>query len=243
MDIRKNHPIPVYYQLAQELQRRIEAGLLKPGDLVPSERELADTYGISRMTVRQGLANLVSEGLLSRERGRGTFVTIPKIDKRLGSLTSFTEDMRSRGKRASSRVLSARMVLPTPRVVEGLKVPEGQMVALVERLRLADNEPVGIERAHLFFAGCEAVLERDLTGSLYQILRSELGVFPTSAEERIEAGACSPHEAEVLGITRQTPVLLITRITLTQHQRPFEFVDSVYRGDRYALRVSLSVAS
>lgn len=241
MNISKNHPVPIYYQLEQELRRHIEAGEWKPGDLLPSERELSERYQISRMTVRQALTDLVNEGFLYRERGRGTFVAQPKIHKRLSSLTSFTEDMRARGKQASARVLQLKLEPASPAVAEGLAVLTGHPVIVVERLRLADREPVGIERSHLSFAGCEAILSEDLTSSLYRLLKEKYGIFPTRAEERIEAGLCPAREAQLLGLHRMAPVLLITRITHSQDELPFEYVESVYRADRYTLHVSLTI--
>ncbi|UCC62039.1 MAG: GntR family transcriptional regulator [Anaerolineae bacterium] len=236
----RNHPLPLYYQLMQELRQRIEEGTWKPGGLIPSERELSETYGISRMTVRQALAELVNDGLLRRDQGRGTFVARPKIRKQLSRLTSFTEDMRARGKLPSAQVLCMEMVSARPKVAEMLQTDVAGQVVLVERLRLADNEPVGIERSHLSFDGCEAILREDLSGSLYRLLSKRFGLVPTRAQEEIEAGACASREAKILGIKHSQPVLLIRRRTFDQNQRAFEYVESVYRGDNRILSVELT---
>ncbi|MDH7475766.1 MAG: GntR family transcriptional regulator [Anaerolineae bacterium] len=237
--ISRNHPLPLYYQLMEGLRRRIEEGEWKPGDLIPSERELSETYGISRMTVRQALAELVNDGLLRRDQGRGTFVAKPKIRKQLSRLTSFTEDMRARGKQASAQVLRLEIVPARPKVADVLQIEVEQRVVLVERLRLADGEPVGIERSHLSFNGCEILLQEDLSGSLYQVLSQRFGLIPTQAQEEIEASACGPREAQVLGIQENEPVLLIRRRTLDQDGHPFEYVESTYRGDNYIFSVEL----
>jgi GntR family transcriptional regulator len=236
----RNHPLPLYYQLMQELRHRIEEGEWNPGDLIPSERELSETYGISRMTVRQAVGELVQNGLLHRDQGRGTFVAKPKIRKQLSRLTSFTEDMRARGKCPSAQMLCMEMVPARPKVAEMLHINVGQQVVLIERLRLADGESVGIERAHLFFDGCEAILREDLSGSLYRLLRECFGVVPTRAQEEIEADACDPQNAQILGIQPGEPVLRIRRRTLNQDQRSFEYVESVYRGDNRILSVELT---
>lgn len=238
--INRNHPLPLYYQLMQELRQRIEEGTWKPGDLIPSERELSETYGISRMTVRQALAELVSDGLLRRDQGRGTFVAKQKIRKRLSRLTSFTEDMRARGKAPRARVLNMKMTSARPKVAEMLQIDLEHQVVLVERLRQADGEPVGIECCHLSFDGCEAILRQDLSGSLYRLLGERFGLFPTRAQEDIEAGACGSREAQILGIQHGDPVLLIRRRTFDQGQRAFEYVESVYRGDNRILSVELT---
>ena len=239
MVINRNHPIPLYYQLMQELRRRIEEGEWKPDSLIPSERELSETHGISRMTVRQALVELTNEGLLRRDQGRGTFVARPKIRKRLSRLTSFTEDMRARGKRSSADVLRAEMVPARPKVADMLQVEVEQPVALIERLRLADGEPVGVESSHLSFAGCEAILREDLSGSLYRLLGERFGLVPTQAQEEIEADACGVREAQTLGLRRGDPVLRMRRRTFDQEQHPFEYVESVYRGDNRILYVEL----
>ena len=237
--IDRDHPLPLYYQLTQDLRLRIERGQWKSGELIPPERELSATYKISRMTVRQALAELVREGLLCRYPGRGTFVTEPKIHKQLFRLTSFTEDMRARGKRASAQVLRLEMADADLEVASALEIQVGQPIALVERLRLADDEPVGIECAHFFFDGCETILMEDLTRSLYDLLSKRFGRIPTRANEEIEVGACNPREARFLGIRPQQPVMLIRRKTLEQHLRPFEYVASVYRADRYTFSAEL----
>ena len=234
-----NHPLPLYYQLMQELRARIEQGEWKPGDLFPSERELCETYGISRMTVRQALAELVNDGLLRRDQGRGTFVAKPKIRKRLSRLTSFTEDMRARGKQAGAQVLHLEMVPARPKVAVMLQIEVEQQVALIERLRLADGEPVGIECCHLSFDGCEAILREDLTRSLYRLLSERFGLVPTRAQEELEVGVSGSREAQILGIQHGEPVMLMRRQTLDQDQRPFEYVESVYRGDNYIFSVEL----
>jgi GntR family transcriptional regulator len=237
--INRSHPLPLYYQLMQELRARIERGEWKPGDLFPSERELCETYGISRMTVRQALAELVDSGLLRRDRGRGTFVAKPKIRKRLSRLTSFTEDMHARGKQAGARVLRLEMVPARPKVADMLQIEVEQQVALIERLRLADGEPVGIECCLLSFDGCEAILREDLTRSLYQLLSKRFGLVPTRAQEELEVGVSGSREAQILGIQPRKPVMLMRRRTLDQDERPFEYVESVYRGDNYIFSFEL----
>lgn len=235
----KSNPVPLYYQLKLELRERIERGEWKPGDRLPSEWELCRLYQLSRMTVRQALLELVNEGWLRRERGRGTFVSKPKIRKPLARLTSFTEDMRARGKRPSSRVLRLEIITAPVRIAEALRIPMGHSVVLIERVRLADGEPMGIECCYLSFEGCEAILQEDLHGSLYELLTREYGQIPMRAEEQLEAALCPPREAKLLNIPRGAPVLRIKRVTFNQDDHPIEYVESVYRGDRYVFYVEL----
>src|SRR5215475_4846403 len=139
--IYRNSPVPRYHQLKEILREKIRAGEWKPGDLIPSERELSETYGISRMTTRQAITDLVNEGVFYREQGKGTFVTRNKITQQLMSLTGFTEDIRARGQNPSTRVLSARLGHADEIVAERLRVAPGQAIVLLQRLRLADGEP------------------------------------------------------------------------------------------------------
>lgn len=237
----KHHPIPVYFQLKQELLRRIEAGEWESDNRLPSEVQLSKMHGISRMTVRQALGQLVDEGVLRRERGRGTFVAKPKIHKRLSSLTSFSDDARARGKQATAHIIQLELRPAPAHVVEALEIAPGELVIVLERLRSTNDDAVAIERCYLYFPHCEELLHDDLTTSLYRKLREKYRVFPTSADERIEAGACPTREARLLSIRPGSPVLRITRVTTSQDKRPFEYVESVYRADQYVLHVSLTV--
>jgi GntR family transcriptional regulator len=238
--VRTAEPLPRYYQVERALRERIEAGEWSVGDLFPPERELVALYGISRMTVRQALSGLVADGLLHRQRGRGTFVAPAKLHKQPSSLLSFTEDVTRRGKRAAARVLQARFASLPPVAVGSLDVEVGRAGVVIERLRLVNDEPIGIERSHLAFDGCQGILEADLSSSLYTVLREEFGLVPVRAAESIEAGACSKRAAEVLGVQPGAPVLLITRTTYGSNGRPFEFVQSTYRCDRYVFHVNLT---
>jgi GntR family transcriptional regulator len=237
--VNRDHPLPLYYQLMQDLRSRIERGDWQPGDLVPSERDLCETHSISRMTVRRALAELTHEGLLRREPGRGTFVAQPKLRKPLSRLNSFTEEMGARGKQAGAQILHLEEIPAKPLVAGMLQVQIEQKVILVERLRLADGAPVAIEASHLWFDGCQALLRETLTGSIYRLLREQFGLIPTRALEEIEAGACGTQEARLLRITPSKPVLVMRRQTFDQHDRPFEYVESVYRADKYLLSVEL----
>src|SRR5205823_4815861 len=143
--IYRNSPLPRYYQLKEIMRERIRLGEWKPGDLIPSERELGETYGISRMTARQAITDLVNEGLFYREQGKGTFVSQHKITQQLIQLTGFTEDIRARGQRPGTKVLSAEMFPADEATAERLRISQGTLIFRLRRLRLADDEPLAIE--------------------------------------------------------------------------------------------------
>ncbi|GAX91729.1 GntR family transcriptional regulator [Effusibacillus lacus] len=238
--LNKNIPIPLYYQLKEKLTQMIQNGEMPVGSLVPSERELSERYGISRMTVRQALGELVKEGLLVREQGKGTFVAEPKINQGLLKLTSFSEDMRSRGMEPDSRVKAIYVQEAPPMVASALGLSSEKRVVIFERVRLADNKPMALEISHLPLAKFPELDKEDLhSASLYKLLEDKYNVSIHHARQTIEVGLSSSVESKYLGIRSKSPVLLIERITFDAKDQPFEFVKSVYRGDRYKLQVEL----
>jgi len=239
--IDRQHPLPIYYQLKELLREKITTGVWKPGDLLPSERELSEGYDISRMTARQALSELVNEGLVYREQGRGTFVAEPKLVQRLSRLTGYTDDMRERALRPGARVLRLEIVEAPLHVAAKLRIQPGAPVVLLERLRLADGTPMAVEASHLHFAGMEGLLQEDFaTDSLYNILTTTYNITPTRAEQQIEAARCDQHRQGALQVEVGAPILHTTRVTFDQRDRPFEYADSVYRGDRYVFHVELT---
>lgn len=232
-DLQKGVPIPLYYQIKTRLLEQIECGQLKPGDRVPSERELTERFGVSRMTARQALVELETQGYLVRVQGKGTFVATPKFEQPLVMLTSFTEDMRRRGLEAGARVLSASEVPAGRRVGQALSIAETAPVYRLERLRLAGGEPMALEISHLDAAYFPGLLTHDVDRSLYEILRVEYGLRLVRGTQSLEAVPADPRQAETLHVREGTPLMLMERISRDQHDRPVEMVRSYYRGDRY----------
>jgi GntR family transcriptional regulator len=230
----KNGPVPRYYRLKEIIRDRIRSGEWPAGSLIPSERELCARYGISRMTARQSITELVNEGLLYREQGKGTFVERPKIAQQLLRLTGFTEDMRARDQRPGAKVLSAEMWPADEATAERLRVKLGQPVFRLRRLRLADAEPLALETACIGFIGCERLLADDLEqDSLYRLLDVAYDVPPLAAEQELEADLASDEEASLLRVAPGSPVLRTRRLTVTRRNQPIEYATSVYRGDKY----------
>jgi GntR family transcriptional regulator len=216
------------------LREKIALGEWKPGDIIPSERELSERYGISRMTARQAITELVNEGLFHREQGRGTFVRRHKITQQLLRLTGFTEDIRARGQRPGTRVLSASMYPADETTAQRLHIRPGQQIFRLHRLRLADEEPLAIETSLVSFIGCERLLEEDLEGhSLYRLLETKYGLPPLEAEQELEAGQAGEQEAQILKIPVGSPVLYTRRTTYTERHQPLEYATSVYCGNKY----------
>ena len=232
--IYRNSPLPRYYQLKEIMRERVRAGEWKAGDLIPSERELGETYGISRMTARQATTDLVNEGLFYREQGKGTFVSQNKITQQLIRLTGFTEDIKARGQQPSTKVLSAQMCPADETTAERLRIEPGQLLFCLRRLRFADAQPLAIEFSQIYFKGCEKLLEEDLEhNSLYRILETKYGLPPMEADQELEAGLASNEEAQLLKIPAGSSLLFTRRTTYTDRNQPFEYAKAVYRGNKY----------
>lgn len=208
--------------------------------MLPTENELLDHHGISRNTVRQALDLLVNDGLIVRERGRGTFVAQPKIDQGLTRIISFTEDMRRRGLKPDTRVL-LRKLMPAPEhIAEALGVPVGEELAHLERLRLADGEPMSIEKSYLVHRYCPGVLERDYSSvPLREALAREYNIFLVHGKQRISAIAAPDETAAHLDIVPGAPLLYIERTTYTARETAIEYLQIYNRGDRYTLHNEL----
>ncbi len=240
MLINRSSPLPLYYQLKEVLKAKIESGELRPHERIPSETELVQLFHVSRMTVRQALVELENEGFIRRRQGQGTFVAEPKLRQGLLRLTSFTEDMRARGMRPGARVLEVRL-LQAPELLPRLKAEPEEEFVKIQRVRLADGEPMALETSFLRRRFCPGIEELDLTDrSLYETLRERFGLELGWAEQAIEAKLADEYEAEVLRVQVGTPMLLMERTTyLADGSTPIEHVRSSYRGDRYQLYVEL----
>lgn len=231
--IRKG-PLPRYYQLKEIMREKIRSGEWMPGDLIPSERELGEQYGISRMTARQAITELVNEGLFYREQGKGTFVSRHKITQQLLHLTGFTEDIRARGQCPGTRVLSASMCPADETVAERLHIRHGEAVFCLQRLRLANDEPLAIEQSYLHFPNCEQLAEDDLEkNSLYRLLETKYGQLLLEAEQELEAGLVSEEEAPLLEVPVGSPALYTRRTTYVERNQPIEYARAIYCGRKY----------
>jgi GntR family transcriptional regulator len=195
---------------------------------------------VSKTTVRQALNGLVMEGLLRREQGKGTYVVGLRIEQGPTELTSFSEEMQRRGLRPASRVLKLAEISATQKIAKELELDEGEPVFMIKRLRLADDDPMGIQTAYLPASLFPGLLEEDLTGSLYRILEEKYGLIPAFATEVYYATLLDGHEARLLKAPSSSPVgLVVERRVLSQDGQPIEFVSSIMRGDRYKISVRL----
>ncbi|OQM46138.1 phosphonate metabolism transcriptional regulator PhnF [Anoxybacillus sp. UARK-01] len=237
--INKHSPLPIYYQLEQGIKEMIEKGQLQPGEMIPSEREWSERYDISRMTVRQAINNLVNDGYLVRQRGKGTFVATKKIEQPLKGLTSFSEDMRARGMEPGTKVLSFGTIPASSSLAGQLHVSEEEEVYEVRRLRLADQLPIALEIAYVPCSLVPHLTEEIVSGSFYEFIEQKQLLTIRSATQILEASVARKVEADLLQIKEGAPVLLIQRNSYLENGQPLEVVKSVYRADRYKFMIEM----
>ncbi len=222
-------PTPLYLQLKAAIEERIRTGALSPGQALPSERRLSQMLGVSRLTVRRALDELVAGGVLTRRQGSGTYVT-PRVEQPLSVLSGFSEDMRARGMVPGSRWVKRERGQASPTEAMTLSLAPGEPVVRLLRVRTADGRPMAVEHAVIparFLNDPNEVGE-----SLYAALKQR-GFAPARALERIRAVAATDRVAELLGVETGTPVLYIERVSYLADGTPLEFTRSHYRGDRY----------
>jgi GntR family transcriptional regulator len=232
--------VPRYYAIEQALRARIASS--SPGDPLPSDAQLCEEFGVSRMTARNAVQRLTHEGLVTRVPGRGTFVAEPLARRRAESLVRFSAEMRRRGRRPSSRLLVRRLREPTPAEREQLRLREGEHVVAVVRVRLADDQPVAVESATIPGACAPAVLDADLErGSLHAALVAA-GREPAGGRSSIAAETAGERDATLLGIAPGSALLVERRLIVDVDDNPLELTESRYAGDRYGLDVRFDVS-
>lgn len=223
-------------QVRDLLEQMIQTQL-HPGDAIPSERQLVERFGVSRVTVRHAIADLVEAGRLERVHGKGTYVTGPQIDSQL-HLMSFSREMRARGLEPQTRVLGAAEVKADADVAAALRIPPEDPVVRVERLRLADGAPMALEVGHYPSAMFPDLVDQDLS-ALYDVFAHHYNVWVTSAQQTVRAESADARRAEVLGVARRAPLLVQERVTWAGDQL-IEVSTSHYRGDRYRIQMDLT---
>lgn len=232
-----------YRQIASALEADILSGRLKAGEQLPSERAMAEQLGISRMTARKALEQLAGRGMLETRVGHGTFVGTPRIEQELSALSGFTEEMERQGRTTSSIVVEAQHCAPTDEAAKALKLGPKQLVYRLTRVRLADEMPVAFERTEIDAARAPDLLSKAdfATSSLYGNLKRHFGIVPVIAEQTLEAALADQSIALTLSIDPGAAVLMQTRLTFDNTNRPFEFVRSTYRGDAFQMKVQLTI--
>ncbi len=229
-----DHP---YLRLKEGIIQAVGDGHYPPHSRLPSQRELGERYGVSHMTVRRAINELIRESVIYTRQGSGLYVAEPKANAELGPLIGFTEDMRLRGMVASSKVLEKRIVAASTILASALAIRVGQPLVFVRRLRLADGEPIAVQNTFLPSQMFPDLLQQDLDNrSLYELLVQSYGVRLTEANSAASAELASEEDARLLNLDLPAALLVTEQITYSQAGDPVEFARSVYRGDRYRLQ-------
>jgi GntR family transcriptional regulator len=226
-------PIPLHHQVFRDLTSALDADEWRAGERMPTERELAERYGCSLITIRHALGELVREGRIERTRGRGTFVLQPRIDRNIAGSMSFAEEMRRRGFDAATRVVSAAIENAGESVGNALGIAADAPVVFLERVRLADGEPLLLERARLPAERFPGLLAYDFERrSLYDILGERYDTRIVRAREAVEPVSLRAREAKLLGVATRSLALQIDGVAFASDGTPVETARSFVRGDR-----------
>lgn len=231
---------PLHQVIRHHIEKLLASGALTPGDQIPTEQEIMAIFSVSRITVRQAIAHLVAGGALVAKRGRGTFVAQPRISHQLKKLTGFVEDMQALGLRVSSKVVKVEHIRADPNAAEKLRIAEGGEITRIERLRLANDEPLSFDISHMpADIGRRIASENLKTDPIFSLLENKYGIRLAEADYSIEASLAPAAVARHLQVARGSPIFLIERITYSTSARAIDYEKIYYRGDRIRYMTTL----
>lgn len=226
-------PQPLYMKIKEALKKSILEGVYKEHEKLPSEKSLMDQFGVSRITVRQALRDLTSEGLIFSSQGKGTFVSKPKAVQDVHRLEGFGEAMASKGYDTTARVIGIRQMNGTREVLDALNLKPKAQVVEVKRIRYLNREPISIDTSYFPLEIGEHLFSKDLSGDIFPMLENQLGTTLGSADIRLEARAADAEVAELLQIEPGNPIMWVQRLTLDKNGIPVDFEYLAIRGDSY----------
>lgn len=239
--IDKSSPMPYYEQVAELLRQEIRANRT-PAEVyqLPSENEIAERHGITRATVRHALSVLEREGWIYREKGRGSFAAVRRVEHEVNALVSTTEDMQRRGWTLLTKVISIKELPAPAHVAHALEIPASAPVYEVCRLRLVDDESLSLQTTFISVQLCPHLDQNDLAQSLYYLYENRYGLRLWTGQETLRARCVTTLEAELLEVPENTAVMAMERISYAATGVAVEYVEAVWRGDRYDFKVTLS---
>ena len=230
----KNSAVPIYVQLEEFIKKKIKERVYLPGESLPTERELTELFGVSRMTIRQAISNLVHQGVLYKIPGKGAFISKEVIEKKL-EIESFSEDMEKRGLIPSSKVLYFEKIIPNSEIKLKLQLSENEEVYFINRLRLANNEPMALEFCYLPEKYYHDLMKYNLVQcSLYKLMKEEYHVNFNYMKQNIKATNMSKKEAEILLGKAKGFGLVSLKIIYNEEEYPIEYTKTIYNPDRYS---------
>ncbi|MFW6409923.1 MAG: GntR family transcriptional regulator [Halanaerobiales bacterium] len=240
-DLNKDVPIPLYFQLYEILKDKIESGELNVGDLLPSERELSEKYDISRPTVRQALKELVNEGFLVREKGKGSFVANPKINYGfIQRLTTYYEDMEKKGCYTKTKILQKKIINPRKVVARKLDIAEDDKIIVLSRVRYIKEEPIVMVMNHIPYKFCPELANEDLENkSLYNVMAKKYDLKSYRAQITMEPTVATEYDIEHLQVEKGAPLHLLSSVTYTRDDKIMDYFESRFRGDKGKVKVEV----
>jgi GntR family transcriptional regulator len=241
--LRSGSDAPAHVQIEEALAERIASGELRTGERLPPERDLARDLRVSRMTVRQALSSLAARGLVERGVGRGTFVASRKVDHDLTRVAGFSEQLARQGLKPGAKVLEITEGPAGWQISAALEIAPQAPVVRIQRLRLAGDIPMALEDSWIPAEKFPGLVDQDLGGSVYALMRDAYGAAPVRAIERLEPVLARAHEARALDVPAHSPLMLVERTAYSADGTPVEFAHDRYRGDRarFVVRVSPDV--
>lgn len=238
--LRTAQKIPKYLQIQNWLYSMIRRERFRPGDQLPTEEDLAHMFDVNRMTVRQAMDHLVFQGMIVRERGKGTFLTNTKpreLVHELDYISSFTEKMRAMGIIPSTKTYKMEVVQADQNTATTLQLGNDWRVIHLWRAKLADQDAVLIEREYLPYREFKDILKMDVSGSLYQMLVKEFGVSLSHATQILSAALASEEDQKIFGISGPVPCVVLESVTYDESNVPIELLHATYRGDKFRFEV------
>lgn len=234
-------PLPLYFQLCEIVEKKIQSGDWPPGQMLPSEQMFCTAFQISRTVVRQAFSELERKGLLKKRNGKKTTVAFPSyIGALMENLLGFHEDTLSRGQTTSTRVLELRVIPAKGDVARNLRIEEGKQVIMLNRLRFLNDEPEVLVVTYLPYQRCPGLMDEDFTKtSLYKVLESKYHLSIVSGSRTIRAIATSKKDAKLLGVKLGSPALLLSSVGLLPDGSVLEYFVAKHRGDRSEFKVNL----
>ncbi len=235
------NPVPKYLQIRDWLKELIESGHYHPGDRLPSETTLARLCRVHRNTLRQAVGELASEGILRKEKGRGTFVVTPPVSlkHKLARISSFSDDLGEAGIQGNTRILRKGVEEPNEYVARALLLGSRSRVITVRRLRMGNGIPFIYEESYLPYASFKPILDRDLTGSMYKILAERVKVVLARSRQTLRAVNLKGRIAKILELAENAAGIFMESLTFDQNNMPVEVLFSYYRGDKYMFEIEL----
>ena len=242
----QNNEVPLYQQIKELIRSSIMSGELKPGEKISSELELIDKYGVSRVTIRNSISELVNEGYLIKKQGKGTFVSRPKIQRKIEHLSSFSSACEANGLKASGKVIRREIIEPSAEDKESLKLEEGDKLIYIQRLRYAGTEPLMIENNYFSYKMFSFLISENLEGSLYEVLKNKYNIIPSddasdfndTPKTSIEIVRATADQSKLLELSLGAPLFFVNTIIYDEKLCPIHIGKQYIKGERYKFMIT-----